>query len=83
MTKGQLAAIKEALAKTEALIAAANGEESTCAVFESHYTNPREMVALYARTWIAHPLEVAIANAEGDTSYATTATLRDYREGRD
>jgi hypothetical protein len=71
--KKELAALRESLRKIEALLAAANGEDSSCAVFhlspwdDGDWTEAqRQAVRLYVDTWIRTPLVAAIDGIEGN-----------------
>lgn len=75
-----VAAIREALKKTEALLAASEDKESTCAVFNSPFNEPfteeqKRQVRIYVESWIAEPLRAAMASVDGDRSYSNERLL--------
>ena len=77
--KKEIAALREALKKVDALIAAAHGDESTCAVFDSHngeFTErQKDAVRLYVDSWIREPLAAALRGIEGDRSFNNESLL--------
>lgn len=66
MTKWRKLAIETALQKAEALCMAANGDKSTCGVFD-HFTSIEETkrsIRIYVETWIIPELEKALQEKE-------------------
>jgi hypothetical protein len=83
--KKEIAALREALKRTDALIAAANDERSTCAVFDPHgeFTEEQKRaVRLYVDSWIREPLAAALAGIEGERDWSTESYLDGVHTGR-
>jgi hypothetical protein len=77
-----LAGLKESLTKVDAMIAAAKGDDSTCAVFRDGfpYSEPIEKdradaIARYLDTWVRTPLVAAIESIEGARDFSTESYL--------
>jgi hypothetical protein len=85
MRKREKRALAFALQKTDALIAASLGDESTCAVFKpmAGHTEPfteRQMqaVRLYVDSWIREPLAAAIAGLNGERDWENERYLESF-----
>lgn len=77
-----LYALKESLAKCDALIEASLGNDSSCAVFRDGFPfvtdwtdEHKRAVRLYVDSWIRDPLALAIKSIEGDRSFNTECAL--------
>ena len=81
--KIELDALREALAKLDGMIAAAEGKESSCVAFrdepgrDMHWTeDQKRSVRLYLETWVRSPLVAAIVAIEGERGWQNESSLR-------
>jgi hypothetical protein len=87
--KAEREALREALAKVNALLAAAQGEESTCTVFRDDESREDvwqdwqvAAVRRYVTTWIHAPLVAAVRGIEGSRDFDNERALDDISSGR-
>lgn len=75
-------ALSYATRKLDAIIGAARGETTSCAVFhavpgmrEEFTPAQRQAIAVYLDTWVREPLKAALDAIDGDRSYGTDSYL--------
>jgi len=79
--------LKFAEAKANAMVAAALGEDSTCAVFSNPFNGEfteaqKRAIASYVSSWISEPLSLALDSIEGNRDWATEEGLRAFATDR-
>lgn len=86
MRKTERACIGEALKKIDALIAATNGDDSSCVVFSTRpgwgvepFTEAqKKAIRIYVESWIREPLSAALAGLDGHRGWENERTLEAY-----